>query len=134
MLDTNLVVAATRRLPAVSPSLRLLAALVEGPNVDLVANPVLLREWRRNAGPSLTAQEIVETLAARCRVVWPNPAALRATKPHFQSGSAADWLHAATCLDTGAILVSNDRDFSALAGSALVEVWTASRLLGHIGL
>lgn len=92
LLDTNLVVAATRRLPAVSPSLRLLAALAESADIDLVANAILLKEWRRNAGPSATAQS------------------------------------------AQAVLVSNDRDFDALARSGLVEVWTVNRLLRRLGI
>jgi len=45
-------------------------------------------------------------------------------KPFFPVGSAADVVHAATCLHTGAVLISNDAHFDGIKEVDIIEVWS----------
>jgi predicted nucleic acid-binding protein len=54
---------------------------------------------------------------------------IAACGPFLRSADASDRVHAATCLQEGAVLVSNDRDFDPLRKAGLIEVRRVSEAL-----
>ncbi|OPY47221.1 MAG: hypothetical protein A4E46_00565 [Methanosaeta sp. PtaU1.Bin016] len=45
---------------------------------------------------------------------------------------AADTVHAATCLHTGAVLISNDAHFDRINDAGIIEVWKISEAIKRI--
>lgn len=50
-------------------------------------------------------------------------------KSFFPETESADIYHAATCLKTNCILITNDKDFLGLKRAKLVEIWTISEAI-----
>jgi len=50
----------------------------------------------------------------------------------FPESVFADAVHAATCFETRAILISNDAHFDKIKESELIEVWKISETIGKI--
>ncbi len=63
--------------------------------------------------------EISDEVIARCM-------------PFFPEGQDADILHAATCLESGGILISNDRHFEKIRQERMIEVWTISEAIDRL--
>jgi predicted nucleic acid-binding protein len=53
-------------------------------------------------------------------------------KPFFPPGESADIVHAATCLHTGAILITNDAHFRRISEEGLIKVWSISEAIERI--
>lgn len=131
LIDTNVLVAAIKRLPRRTYTLDLLVSVASDEAIMLVASPELDAEWRRYAAlfASEAGQALHEGLRARTRIVAARPATVALVAPFIGPRREADVSHAATCLESGAILVTSDRDFRRLAESRLVEVWTPPQML-----
>ena len=134
LLDTNLLVAAIKRLPRVTPAFLLVEAVVSNPDIQLVGDSSLLLEYRHYSAafPSHVGSELVENLVARMLLANIDPSHVTIAAPYFGDDSLADMQHAAACLATDAILITNDRDFENLGRSGLVEVWSVSRALREL--
>ncbi|WP_297504536.1 PIN domain-containing protein, partial [Thermococcus sp.] len=52
--------------------------------------------------------------------------------PYFPPTQIADAVHAATCMKTGAVLITNDRHFEKVAEEGLIEVWSISEAIRRI--
>jgi len=64
--------------------------------------------------------------------VEPDKEHLEAYKPYFPESEKADLYHAATCLKTGAPLISNDRHFDEIGRSKLIRVLKTSEAIKEI--
>jgi len=64
--------------------------------------------------------------------VEPDREHLEACKPYFPESEKADLYHAATCLKTGAILISNDRHFDEIRRAKIIEVLRTSEAIRRI--
>ncbi len=131
LLDTNVFVAAIRHPVRQTPTFRFLVSLLVRNDVRLVANEVLAEEYLRyaKAFPSATASALLSALLAQLEIVRVEDSFLAACAPFLRSAAALDLVHAATCLQEGAVLVSNDRDFEPLRKAGLVEVWSVTEAL-----
>ena len=131
LLDTNVFVSAIRRPLRLTDTFRLLVRLLAPKEFWLVGNEVLAREYLRYARvfPSPTASALAVRLLEATELVPVEERFLRACAPHFPPDAAADCVHAATCLRTGAILVSNDKHFQAIRRAGLVPVLTATEAI-----
>ena len=131
LLDTNVFVAAVRHPTRETATFRFLVSLLERDDLRVVANDVLAEEYVRyaRAFPSPTASALVSALLARSEIVRVEDRFLLACAPFLGSADVSDRVHAATCLQTGAVLVSNDRDFEAVRKAGLVDVRTVTEAL-----
>ena len=57
---------------------------------------------------------------------------MEACKPYFPESEKADLYHAATCLKTGATLISNDRHFDEIRRAKIIEVLRTSEAIRRI--
>jgi predicted nucleic acid-binding protein len=128
LLDANAFVAAIKNLSRETPTYRLLVYLLEREDIRLVGNILLAKEYLRYAEvfPSPTAAALAVALAQRMDVVPVEDRFILACSPYFPAGGGTDCVHAATCLQTGAVLVSNDKDFEPIAKAGLVHRWTVT--------
>jgi predicted nucleic acid-binding protein len=127
-LDTNVFVAAIKSPSRETDTYRLMVHLLDQGRVRLVGNNLLVQEYVRYAEvfPSPTAAALALALVRAMDVVSVEDRFILACSPHFQEGKKADCVHAATCLQTGAVLVSNDRDFTSVAEAGLISMWSVT--------
>ena len=55
------------------------------------------------------------------------PESIKQCAKYIPHEEIVDIVHAATCLQTSAILISNDKHFNKLNESEVIEVWTISK-------
>ena len=130
LLDTNVFVSAVKNASRATATFRLIVRLLES-NIGLVGNEVLARGYLQYAEvfPSPTATALASAVLERMELVLVEDRFLLACAPYFPPGQAADCVHAATCLQTGAVLVSNDRHFRAVSEAGVVEVLATSETI-----
>lgn len=133
LLDTNVFVSAVKNPARETGTFRLIVTLLGREGIRLVGNDVLALEYLRYAQvfPSPTASAIASAILERMETVRVEERFLAACAPYFGPGHTSDRVHAATCLQTGAVLVSNDRDFDAIRRAGLVEIATIKDALGR---
>ena len=121
VVDTNLFVAAVKPFSRPSPrsrsgdknALSLLIKLIVNEEFELKGNSILIEEYRRFAKEldSETSRLILKQLVERVTVEETKDDLLVRCKPYFSATESADVVHAATCLQTDAILITNDAGF-----------------------
>ena len=120
LIDTNLFVAAVKS--GKTKSTELLVRLIEGID-ELVADDILISEYERYA-LKFEALGFLRLIRNRVVIIEQSEEDILRCKPYFPAGSAADVVHAATCLHTGAILISNDAHFDGIKEAGIIEVWS----------
>src|SRR2546428_9801599 len=55
-------------------------------------------------------------------------------RPHIPERESADIMHAATCLQAKAVLITNDRDFDGIKESGVIEVWSISEAIRKLSI
>lgn len=107
-------------------TLRLLAKIIEDPNIKLVANELLVEEMLRYAEllRSPTAATIVAALIGKTSLVKVSQNYRAICKAYVKTPNKADVLHAATCLQAGAVMISNDRHFNRIGDEGIIKVWS----------
>ena len=131
LLDTNVFVSAIKDPARSTDTFRLLVYFLERAGIRILANEILVREYLRYAEvfPSPTAAALASAVLDRAEIVEVDERFLKACAPYFQGGNIADIVHAATCLQTGALLISNDRHFEAIRKAQLIEALTATEAI-----
>ncbi len=144
VVDANVFVAAikpfskrSRTSRKETGSLKLLIRLITDVELELFGNRWLLEEYARLAerlksetstlilgqlsGKVHDIMEIKEDSVARC-------------EPYLPEGEAADVLHAATCLQSGAVLITNGKDFERIRDSGKIEVWSIGEAIRRLSI
>ena len=129
LIDTNVFIAAVKR--GWTDTTELLLHLLSSGKYRLIANDVLLAEYRKYA-ERLNAMDFYEFLVRRVEVVNPKPDDVQKVLPYFPKSQAADAVHAATCLITGAVLITNDRHFERISKAGLIEVWSITTAIKRL--
>src|SRR5207247_9804276 len=125
LLDTNVFVSAVKSVPRVTDSLRLLVHLLSA-DVRLVGNELLAEEYLRYAQlvPSPTATAVAASILGTLDIIRGEERFVLACTPYFGGEKRKDRVHAATCLQLGATLVSNDDDFDAVDRPGVIRRMT----------
>ncbi|SEV92706.1 type II toxin-antitoxin system VapC family toxin [Thermococcus thioreducens] len=129
LLDTNVFIAAVKT--GRTDTTELLLHVLSGDKYRVIGNDVLLAEYRKYA-ERLNALDFYEFLRLRMEIVNPSRKEVLRLLPHFPPSQIADAVHAATCLKTGAILITNDRHFEKVAEEGLIKVWSISEAIRKI--
>ncbi len=129
LLDTNVFVSAIKRPGRETAALGLILHLIESEDVELVGNDLLAEEMVRYAEEfrSETASWLIGALLKKTRFVQVKRSFHAACRRYIRTPDPADLLHAATCLQESAVLISNDKHFSRIAEAGIVEVWTVAK-------
>lgn len=128
LIDTNLFVAAIKS--GKTRSTELLVRLIEGP-WDLVGDDILITEYERYSR-EFGAGAFFDFVQRKVIVIEQCEEDVLRCKPFFPPRSGADVVHAATCLHTGAILISNDAHFNRIKEAALIVVWSITDAIKRI--
>ena len=120
LIDTNVFVAGIKK--GWTKTTDLILYLLTNPEFEIVADDVLVAEYEKYA-KELNADEFFEFLKSKVRVFNPSKSEIERCKPYFSEEESGDVIHAAICLKTNAILITNDRGFDEIKRSGLIEVW-----------
>lgn len=136
LLDNNVFVAAVKNPDAKSISLQLIVKIIKDSNIQLVGNRFLLEEMAKYAEvfKSPTAALILEALVSKMDVIEIKESFIKLVKGYFTMSELVDAVHAATCLQAEAILVTNDKHFSKMKESEIIIVWSISEALKELGI
>ena len=134
MLDSNVFIAAIKNPRKQTTTLRLLVKIVENPDITLVADELLLDEMLRYAEllKSQTAAIIVAALLTKTRMVKVPRNYRKICKTYIETPDRADILHAGTCLQTGAILITNDHHFDRIRKEGIIKVWSIAEAIERL--
>jgi len=141
VVDTNVFVAAVKpfsgpiqKIRGDTKTLSLLVKLITDEEIELIGNSRLAGEYRRLAEElgSKTSKLILQQLMAKTKIVGVSERVLRRCKSYLPERESADVIHAATCLQTEAVLITNDTDFSKIKRSGIIKVWSISEALRKI--
>ena len=123
-LDTNVFISAIKDPMRQTGALRLLLEIIGNPNINLVGNDLLVEEMLRYAEllRSETAAMLISALFGKMELVSVSKNFRKICKAYIQTPDKADALHAATCLQTGAILITNDKHFDRIKKEGVIEV------------
>jgi predicted nucleic acid-binding protein len=102
LVDTNLFIAAIKKW---TRSTDLVVYLLTDPEIELIANDVLLGEYSKFA-LKLEAFEFFEHIKEAVLVINPSEEGVIECKQYFPKNEIADAVHAATCLQYDAVLIS----------------------------
>jgi len=130
LLDTNVFVSA---LKTPGKTLELFIELL-GKKYDIVGNFYLLDEYLRYSRemPSDVARFLLAELCAKMRVVDVASRFIRICHPYFPPKEAIDVVLAATCLQEGALLITNDKHFDRIRKEGIIEVWSISEAIENL--
>jgi predicted nucleic acid-binding protein len=143
VVDTNVFVAAIKPFSKVrrgtaqteTGSLSLLLKLINDDEFELFADAWLLDEYRR-LGEELnseTSDLILSQLTRKTHAISELKSKVVARcRPYLPEGEAADVLHAAACLQAGAVLITNDKDFERIGDSGVIQVWSISEAIRNL--
>lgn len=131
LLDTNVFVSAVKDARRATATFRLIVRLLERSDIRLVGNDLLALESLRyaEAFPSPTATALVAAILEKMEIVRVEERFLSACAPYFPSDETADCVHATTCLQTAAVLVTTDRHFNRIHADGVIELLTASEAI-----
>jgi predicted nucleic acid-binding protein len=106
-------------------TLRLILHLIEDDGVRLVGNIYLAEEMIRytEVYPSETATLLIEALASKMEFVDIEAKHLKICRGFIGTSDPSDVAHAATCLQTGSTLISDDRHFDKIRDEEIIDVW-----------
>jgi len=132
LLDTNVFVSAVKSVPRVTDSLRLIVHFPAA-NVRLVGNELLAGEYLLYAQllPSPTATALAASILETLEIIRVEERFVLACTPYFGGKKRKDCVHAATCLQRGATLVSNDHDFDAIDRAGVIRRMTIGEAVRH---
>ena len=131
LLDTNLFISAIKDPRRQTGALRLILHIIGEPGIDLVGNDLLVEEMARYAEllRSETAATLLCALIAKIEIVKVQENYLKICKSYIETPDKADILHAATCLQTNAVLISNDHHFNRIRDEGIIKVWSITEAI-----
>ena len=132
LLDTNVFVSAVKSVPRLTDSLRLIVHFLAA-DLRLVGNELLAEEYLRYAQlvPSPTATALAASILGTLEIIRVDERFVLACTPYFGGKKRKDCVHAATCLQRGATLASNDHDFDAVDRAGVIRRMTISEAVRH---
>ena len=131
LLDTNLFISSIKDPRRQTGTLRLILHIIGEPGIDLVGNDLLVEEMARYAEllRSETAATLLHALIAKMEVVKVQENSLTICKSYIETPDKADILHAATCLQTNAVLITNDHHFNRIRDEGIIKVWSTTEAI-----
>lgn len=99
-----------------------------------MGNEFLLEEMARYAEAfrSETASLLLFALISKMEVVEVREKYIRICRSYMDTEDLADVVHAATCLQVDAVLISNDRHFDPVREEGIVEVWSTAETIKNL--
>ena len=129
VLDNNLIISAIKSGWKRSTDLLFTILLSDA---TIFVNKELLFEYEKYINRILGLPHLFLLIQKRSVLIDPSTDALSICRPFFPESEFADTVHAATCLEAEAVLISNDAHFNKIKKSSLVVVWNISEAIRRI--
>lgn len=131
LLDTNVFISAIKDPRRRTGTLRLILHIIGEPSIGLIGNSLLVEEMARYAEllRSETAATILHALIAKMDLVNIGENYLKICKSYIETPNKVDILHAATCLQRNAVLISNDHHFNKIRDEGIIKVWSTTEAI-----
>ncbi len=131
LLDNNVFIAAIKESTRETATLRLILRLIQDKEIRLTGNEFLLEEMARYAEvfESEMASTLLYVLISKMKVVELKEKHITICRTYIGTDDLADIIHAATCLQTDAILITNNHHFDAVQDGGIVEVWSIAEAI-----
>ncbi len=129
MIDTNVFISAVKK-PS-GDTLKLLLRIIEDQEIKFVGNDLLIEELLRYGTlfKSETAFLILSSIIGKMEIITVKENYIKACKPYFLTKRLVDIIHAATCLQTDSILITNDMDFNEIKDRGIIQIWDIAEAL-----
>lgn len=126
--DTNLFIAASKS--GITKSTALIFKLCFDSSIELIGNSILIEEFERYEGlVGASGKIVLGIIKEKMRIVEPDSMSIKKCRPYIPEKEDADLYHAATCLQTDAVLITNDKDFDEIKKEGIIEVWNISEAI-----
>ena len=134
LLDNNVFVSAIKDPTRETATLTLILEMIRDKGVGLVGNEFLAEEMARyaEAFSSETAALLLHALISKMDIVEVQERFTAACRSIMGTDDPADVLHAATCLQTGVTLITNDRHFDAIRDEGIIDVWSTAEAIRRL--
>lgn len=134
LLDTNVFIAAIKDPKKETQTLGLILKIIEKEDVLLIGDEFLVEEMIRYAEEfkSETASWILSALLDKMEFVDVGDNFFKICKNYIKTPNIADIVHAAACLKTDAILITNDKHFSKIRNEGIIKVWSISKIIKEL--
>ena len=131
LLDTNVFIAAVKNPGRETQSLRLILKIIESEDINLVGDEFLIEELVRYAEEfkSETASWILIRLINKIKLIDVGENFVKICKSYIRTPDLADIVHAAVCLKTDAVLISNDSYFNKIRDEGIITVWSIDKAI-----
>ncbi len=134
LLDTNVFVVAIKAPRKETKTLHLILTIIENEGIRLVGNEFLAEEFVRYAEEfkSETTSAIVGALFNKMEMVDVGDNLVKICKNYVRTPNLADIIHAAACLKSDAVLISNDKHFNRIRDKGIINVWSVSKAIKEL--
>ena len=134
LLDNNVFIAAIRRPARETATLRLILRIIQDGSIRLVGNEYLLEEMARYAEVfrSGMASTLLHALISKMDVVEVKGKFITICGDYMDLSDPADIIHAATCLQTDATMITNDHHFDGIRDREIIEVWSITEAMHRL--
>ena len=134
LLDTNVFIAAIKNPKKETKTLQLILEMIERDDILLVGDEFLAEEMIRYAEEfkSETAVWILSTLLDKIEIIDVEKNFVKICMTYIKTPNKADIVHAAVCLETNSILISNDAHYNKIKKEGIINVWGISKAIKHI--
>lgn len=129
VLDTNLIIAAVKSGWTRSTDLLFTILLSDA---TLFVDRELHLEYEKYIHKILGLYHLFLFIQTRTYPIDPSAKALDTCRPFFPETQLGDVVHAATCLETDAILITNDSHFDRIKESGLIRVWSITKAIKEV--
>ena len=134
LLDNNVFVSTIKDPTRETATLKLILEMIRDKDIGLVGNEFLAEEMARYAEAfrSETASLLLHALISKMDIVDVQERFTAACRSAMGTEDPADLLHAATCLQTGATLITNDRHFDTIRDEGIIDVWSTAEAIRRL--
>lgn len=134
LLDTNVFIAAIKNPKKETKTLQLILEIIERDDYLLVGDEFLAEEMIRYAEEfrSETATWILGALLEKMHITTVQKNFVKICMKYIKTPNKADIIHAAVCLETNSILISNDSYFNNINREGIIKVWRISEAINKL--
>lgn len=128
LIDNTVFIAAVKR--GWTKSTELVYHLLDSP-AELFANELPIFEYEKYA-KALSTYELLNYLKKALIHANPCQEEIDTCAAFFPESELSDIVHAATCLYTDAILITNDAHFNKIKQAEIIEVWSNTKAIKRL--
>ena len=115
-------------------TLRLIIHLIAEDDAMLVGDNYLAEEMLRytEVYPSDTAASLIEAITHKIKLIDVEERYLKICREYMETTDLSDIVHAAACLQTHSILISDDHHYDRIKAERIINVWSTKTAINEL--